>query len=244
MEASWTRSTGSRRAQLPELVACGNDTRARQLRRILAGTRHGEVRMCCRLIVVSAMLLARRSGMPTPRLPPYYLALGDSLALGIQPNPTSGVLVKPTRATSTICTRSIACGIPVGLRTRLLRRDDHDDARRRRLRLYVLGTQLVEAARVHQDPSCRAHYAEHRRRQRASAASTRRLFEVDEPAWPRASAPSRPDLVQILGGPAHSGRPLRADCRDELLRSVPRGMDAGHDGKGLAQESLLGHDCD
>jgi len=49
--------------------------------------------MCCRLIIVSAMLLVcgvgRAVAVPPP---PYYLALGDSLALGIQPN-ASGDLV-------------------------------------------------------------------------------------------------------------------------------------------------------
>jgi lysophospholipase L1-like esterase len=49
--------------------------------------------MRCRLVVVSAMLLVfgvgRADAAPPP---PYYLALGDSLALGIQPDATTGVL--------------------------------------------------------------------------------------------------------------------------------------------------------
>lgn len=50
--------------------------------------------MHCRLIVVSAMLLVCGIGRAAAALPPppYYLALGDSTALGIQPN-ASGALV-------------------------------------------------------------------------------------------------------------------------------------------------------
>jgi lysophospholipase L1-like esterase len=49
--------------------------------------------MVCRLIVATAMLLVGGTGVTEAAPPaPYYLALGDSLALGVQPNPFSGVL--------------------------------------------------------------------------------------------------------------------------------------------------------
>ena len=53
--------------------------------------------MIARLIVASSLVLFVSTGLAhaTP-LPPYYLALGDSLALGIQPN-AAGVLVPTNR---------------------------------------------------------------------------------------------------------------------------------------------------
>jgi lysophospholipase L1-like esterase len=47
--------------------------------------------MVCRLIVVSAMVLACGAGVVQAAPPQYYLALGDSLSQGVMPN-TSGVL--------------------------------------------------------------------------------------------------------------------------------------------------------
>ena len=53
--------------------------------------------MFCRLIVASALLLGSGAGLATAApAAPYYLALGDSLAVGIQPN-ASGVLVPTNR---------------------------------------------------------------------------------------------------------------------------------------------------
>ena len=49
--------------------------------------------MRCRLIVAIAMLLVGGAGLAEAAPPtPYYVALGDSLALGVQPNPITGVL--------------------------------------------------------------------------------------------------------------------------------------------------------
>jgi lysophospholipase L1-like esterase len=49
--------------------------------------------MRCRLIVATAMLLVGGAGLAEAAPPtPYYLALGDSIALGVQPNPVTGVL--------------------------------------------------------------------------------------------------------------------------------------------------------
>jgi lysophospholipase L1-like esterase len=49
--------------------------------------------MRCRLIVLTAMLLVGGAVVAEAEPPtPYYLALGDSLALGVQPDPTTGVL--------------------------------------------------------------------------------------------------------------------------------------------------------
>ena len=49
--------------------------------------------MRCRLIVATAMLLVGGAGLTEAAPPtPYYLALGDSIALGVQPHPVTGVL--------------------------------------------------------------------------------------------------------------------------------------------------------
>jgi len=54
--------------------------------------------MRCRLIVATAMLLFGGAGLADATPPtPYYVALGDSLSLSIEPNPTTGVLTPGTR---------------------------------------------------------------------------------------------------------------------------------------------------
>jgi len=54
--------------------------------------------MRCRLILATAMLLFSGAGLANAAPPtPYYLALGDSLALGVQPDPTNGVLGPTTK---------------------------------------------------------------------------------------------------------------------------------------------------
>ncbi len=167
--------------------------------------------------------------------PPYYLALGDSLALGIQPN----AVRRPGRHQQGLRRRSVHALSPAppesspgansAARARRPRRCSMAASAR-----TTLGTQLAEAVRVHQDPSGRAHHPEHRRRQRPSVASICGCSRSTRPAscrpGPRrhrtgAGADSR--------DPASGGRPCRADRRDELLRSVPRGVDAGPCGRGV-----------